>query len=452
MAGTLKEAVDSDRAPLARLITVVMHFDDALAPPGLTGAWVEKTLTIGRGEADEIAPKHLALMDPRVSTEHAELVRDGAEVLVRDLGSSNGTWVNGERVEGEQRLESGDLIEVGRSVLCFRQTTTALASQVIGKKGRAQGVSFGTLRTLNPELGELYRKLSKIAATPQPVLIIGETGTGKDVLANELHKLSGKSGQFVAVDCGAVPDSLFESTLFGHEKGAFTGATEVRVGEISRAQKGTLLLDEVGNLTPAGQAKLLRVLETGKVTPLGSTKTQDLDVRWLAATNRRLMQEGDGFRADLLHRLAGVVVDLPPLRARREDLGLLLANLLTAEGVKRASVHPVAGRALVNNPLGGNVRQLRNIVQRAKHASDDAVVVVTLEALGALEEPAEPSSERGEAERPRGDVPGKAALETALTSAKGNVAQAARSLGTSARQLYRWLARAQIDPEGFRQS
>ena len=159
MAGTLKEAVDSDRAPLARLITVVMHFDDALAPPELAGAWVEKTLTIGRSETDGLGPKHLTLMDPRVSTEHAELVRDGDEVLVRDLGSSNGTWVNGERVEGEQRLESGDLIEVGRTVLCFRQTSTALASQVIGKKGRAQGVCFGTLRTFNPELGELYRSV-----------------------------------------------------------------------------------------------------------------------------------------------------------------------------------------------------------------------------------------------------------------------------------------------------
>ena len=450
MPGTLKEAVNADPTPHARLLTVVLHFDDLLAPPALAFAWVEKSLALGRGDADAFSGKRLTLLDPRVSTDHAELVRRGDETFVRDLGSSNGTWVNGERVDGEQRLGSGDLIELGRTVLCYRETTTALAWQVIGKKGQPQGVSFGALRTFNPELGELYRRLTKIAATPQPVLIVGETGTGKDVLSNTLHDASGRKGQLVAVDCGAVPDSLFESTLFGHERGAFTGATEARVGEISRAQNGTLLLDEVGNLTPAGQAKLLRVLESGKVTPLGGTKTQEVDVRWLAATNRKLMQEGDGFRSDLLHRLAGFVIELPPLRARREDLGLLLADLLITAKVKRASLHPVAGRALVNNALGGNVRQLRNIVQRAAHHGPE--VVLELEALGALEQSPEPISEPDEVERPRGDVPDKAALETALTTAKGNVAQAARSLNTSARQLYRWLARAEIDPETFRRS
>lgn len=444
MADTLKESVNSDPTPFVRLLTVVMHFDDALAPPGLVFAWTEKTLAIGRGEADELDGGKLGLMDPRVSTAHAELVLDGDDVLVRDLGSSNGTWVNGARVEGEQQLESGDLIELGRTVLCYRQTTTPLAWQVIGKKGRAQGVSFGALRTFNPELGDRYRKLAKVATSAQPVLIIGETGTGKDVLSNELHEASGRKGQLVAVDCGAIPDSLFESTLFGHEKGAFTGATEARVGEIMRASKGTLLLDEVGNLTPAAQAKLLRVLETSKVTALGGAKTQEVDVRWLAATNRQLMQEGDGFRADLLHRLAGVVVELPPLRERKEDLGLLLATLLTAAGVKKASVQPQAGRALVNQALGGNVRQLRNIVQRAANGGTE--VVIDLEALGALE-----GAEVATPEKPReGGVPNKPALEAALTSANGNVAQAARSLGTSARQLYRWLSRAGLDPERFR--
>ena len=444
MADTLKEAVDSGSTPFVRLLSVVMHFDDALTPPSLVFTWHDKTLTIGRGEGDAVERNRLELMDPRVSTEHAELARDGDAVVVRDLGSSNGTWVNGERVDGQQRLESGDLIELGRTVLCYRETSAHLASQVIGKK--AHGVTFGALRTFNPELGEGYRKLAKSAATAQPMLIIGETGTGKDVLSNEVHEASGRKGQFVAVDCGAIPDSLFESTLFGHEKGAFTGATEARVGEIARAQKGTLLLDEVGNLTPAGQAKLLRVLETGKVTPLGGTKTAELDVRWLAATNRQLMQEGDGFRADLLHRLAGVVFQLPPVRERREDLGLLLAHLLVAAGVKKASVHPLAGRALVNNPLTGNVRQLRNIVQRAAHAG--AEVIIDMEALGVLEQGAVPAS--AEVERPRAGVPEKAELEKVLTAARGNVAQAARALGTSARQLYRWLDRAGVDPESFR--
>jgi DNA-binding NtrC family response regulator len=449
MADTLKEAVDADRTPSVRLLSVVMHFDDALAPPSLVFAWLDQTLRIGRGEADAVQGDRLELMDPRVSTEHAELAREADGVVVRDLGSSNGTWVNGQRVDRQQRLESGDLIELGRTVLCYRETTTHLAWEVIGKKARPHGVTFGSLRTFNPDLGERYRKVAKVAATARPILIIGETGTGKDVLSNEVHQASGRKGQFVAVDCGAIPDSLFESTLFGHEKGAFTGATEPRVGEIARAQKGTLLLDEVGNLTPAGQAKLLRVLETGKVTPLGGTKTQDLDVRWVAATNRQLMQEGDGFRADLLHRLAGFVVELPPLRERREDLGLLLGHLLVEAGVKKASVHPLAGRALVNNALTGNIRQLRNIVQRAAHGAE---VIIDTEALGVLEQPQGEAVASEEVERPRAGVPDKGELEKALTAAKGNVAQAARALGTSARQLYRWLDRAGVDPEAFRAS
>jgi transcriptional regulator with GAF, ATPase, and Fis domain len=278
------------------------------------------------------------------------------------------------------------------------------------------------------------------------VLIVGETGTGKDVVANELHDVSSRKGPFVAVDCGAIPDSLFESTLFGHEKGAFTGATEPRTGEIVRANKGTLLLDEVGNLTAAGQAKLLRVLETSKVTALGSSKIHDVDVRWVAATNRQLMAEGDGFRSDLLHRLAGFVLDLPPLRDRKEDLGLLLAQLLAKAGVKKASLHPTAGRALVNHALGGNVRQLRNIVQRA--ASEGSEVVINLEALGQLEQQEAPATKPRESN----GVPNKSEMEKALTTANGNVAQAARSLGTSARQLYRWLGKAGLDPDQFRGS
>ncbi len=269
MADTLKEAVNSDPTPSVRLLTVVTHFDDVLAPPALVLAWVDKTLTLGRGEADAVEKSRLSLMDPRVSTDHAELVREGDAVLVRDSGSSNGTWVNGVRVEGQRRLESGDLIELGRTVLCYRETSTSLAWQLIGKK-RAPGLNFGALRTFNPELGDRYRRLAKISATAQPVLIVGETGTGK-------------------------------------------------------------------------------------VTPLGGTRTQELDVRWLAATNRQLMEEGDGFRADLLHRLAGFVIELPPLRDRREDLGLLLAHLLTAAGVKKASLHPPRG-SRAGQPRAGRQR------------------------------------------------------------------------------------------------
>ncbi len=456
MAGTVKEVVDADRAPLVRLLSVVMHFDDVLAPPGLVVAWPGTKVVFGRGGDDGLERGRFSLKDPRVSTDHAELVSVDGGAVLRDLGSSNGSWINGVRVDGKATLESGDLIELGRTVLVYREAPAAQANHVLGKPGGRAGATLGALRTFNPELGEIYRRLAKVAATTQPALIVGETGTGKDVLANELHRASGRPGAFVAVDCGAVPDSLFESTLFGHERGAFTGATEPRVGELARAQKGTLLLDEVGNLTPAAQAKLLRVLETSKVTPLGGTKTQELDVRWLAATNRFLMQEGDDFRSDLLHRLAGFVVSLPSLRRRREDLGVLIAHLLTGLEVKKASLSPAAGRTLLNHALGGNIRQLRNVLQRAAHGGSE--IVIDDEALGVLEQPdrrvapdleVEPSEEE-EGRPERGFVPPKEELEAALVNANGNVAEAARKLGTYSRQLYRWLTRSGIDPERFR--
>jgi DNA-binding NtrC family response regulator len=453
MAGTVKESSSRDTAPLTRLLTVVLHYDDALTPPALTVPWSGAKVVFGRGEADRYEGPRFTLKDPRVSTDHAELQDGDSGPVLRDLGSSNGSWINGVRVDGKATLATGDLIELGRTVLVYREAPASQATHVLSKTG----ATLGALRTLNPELGDIYRRLAKIAATTQPALIVGETGTGKDVVANELHKTSGRAGPFVAVDCGAVPDSLFESTLFGHERGAFTGATEPRVGEITRAQKGTLLLDEVGNLTPIAQAKLLRVLETSKVTPLGGTRTQDLDVRWLAATNRFLMQEGDDFRSDLLHRLAGFVVTLPALRRRREDLGLLIAHLLRGLGVTKASVAPPAGRILMNHAFGGNIRQLRNVLQRAAHAG--STVVIDDEALGVLEQapqprPSAPAPAAGaddDDDRPeRGFVPPKTELEAALVEARGNVAEAARKLGTYPRQLYRWLSRSGVDVERFR--
>jgi DNA-binding NtrC family response regulator len=443
MAGTLKDAVDADSSPRTRLLTVVLHYDDALTPTARQVVWPGTKVIFGRGTEDSLNGGRFTLNDPRVSTDHAELFSEGEGAVLRDLGSSNGSWVNGQRVSGRALLASGDLIELGRTVLVYREAPAAQANHVLANTG----ATFGALRTLNPELGDVYRQLSKLAATQQAGLIVGETGTGKDVLARELHRASGRSGQLVAIDCGAVPDTLFESTLFGHERGAFTGATEARVGEIARAHEGTLLLDEVGNLTAAAQAKLLRVMETSVVARLGGTKTQQLDIRWLAATNRLVLEEGDGFRADLLHRLAGFVVSLPPLRRRREDLGLLINHLLNELKVMKATITPAAGRILMNHALGGNVRQLRNVLQRSAHAGGE--VVIGEESLGALERP-ESQEPTEEDNGNRAAVPDQARLEAALANANGNVAEAARTLGTYPKQLYRWMARAGVTPGRFR--
>ncbi|MFT3837741.1 MAG: sigma 54-interacting transcriptional regulator [Myxococcaceae bacterium] len=444
-----------------RLLTVVAYYDDALAPPNEVYAWTGEPITIGRGDPSGLNNGKLSVADPRVSTAHAELKVDRGSVVLRDLGSSNGTFVDGVRAQGPTLVDDGALIELGRTALVYRAATPTRAQSVLPDKNEKAGARLGQLTTLNPELGELFTRLLKVATTDQPALLVGETGTGKDVLAHEVHALSGRKGELVAVDCGAIPDNLFESTMFGHEKGAFTGATEPREGEIVRAHRGTLFLDEVGNLSPSGQAKLLRALETSVVTPLGSSKSEKVDVRWLAATNRLVLGEDDGFRSDLLHRLAGFVVTLPPLRQRREDLGLLIAALLVKAGVKKAKLTPAAARMLLNHPLPGNARQLRNVINRAATAGDD--VTIDEDALGALEidggpkppraTPAQPNDTPNERMPPlRAKQPGKEELEAVLIRAGGVVSEAARALGTSPRQLYRWLEKVGLDPDAFRKS
>lgn len=454
MANTLKESTRTGEGPPVRLITVVTHYDDLLHPPRVIEPWGGEPLVLGRGETDHRAGAFFSLRDPRVSTRHAELQVDGGEVLVRDLGSSNGTFVDGQPVGDWVRVDDGAVLELGRTVLVVRAQSASSAKLVLD--GEAPGATLGSLVTLHPGLAEVFARLRKAVSSPQSVLLVGETGTGKDVLAHELHALSRRSGAFVAIDCGAVPDNLFESTLFGHEKSAFTGAATAREGEVVRAHRGTFFLDEVGNLTPSAQAKLLRVIETSEVTPLGGSRAQKVDVRWLAATNRTVLEHDDAFRSDLLHRLAGVVVALPPLRERREDLGLLMAALLSRAGVREARLSPQAGRSLMLHALPGNVRQLRNVLQRA--ANGETAVVIDEEALGALElNPApSPSSPRKapepEAGKGRVKQPTQSELEAALRAADGVVAEAARALGTSSRQLYRWLDKFGLAPETFRQA
>ena len=446
MAGTIKEAVTSGGGPPVQLITVVAHYDDVLRAPRVVQVWNGEPLVLGRGDADLLSGATFTLKDPRVSTRHAELRVEHGQVVVRDLGSSNGTFVDGQAVQGATPLDGNSVLEIGRTALVVRSMSAVRAAPLVAQRG----VQLGALLTLHPVLGEVFLRLAKVAQSAQAVLFVGETGTGKEVLAQQVHALSQRSGALVAVDCGAIPDDLFESTLFGHEKGAFTGATEAREGEIERAHRGTLFLDEVGNLSAGGQAKLLRALETSIVTPLGSSKSQKVDVRWLAATNRLVLSKDDSFRSDLLHRLAGFVVTLPPLRERREDLGLLIAALLERAGVRQARLTPSAARTLFCHPLPGNVRQLRNVLQRAAHGGDD--LVIDDDALGALEldlvvEPADVEDPR---KGGRGRAPSPQELEAALRAADGVVAEAARAVGTSSRQLYRWLDKAGLDPERFR--
>jgi DNA-binding NtrC family response regulator len=433
-----------------RLIFRVLNCEQLLEAPLAPWAWHSERVVVGRGEKYGVFGDRLSLDDPRVSGSHAALEWKAGTLFVEDLGSSNGTWVDGQRIKGRVSVEPGGLVEVGRTFLAVRELAARDAAQLVDA---AQG--FDTLTSFSPVFGAVLREAARAAPTRESCLILGETGTGKDVLARALHKQSRRKGPFVAVDAGAIPDSLFESTLFGHEKGAFTGAESAREGELTRADKGTLFLDEVGNLSPASQARLLRVLETGHVTPLGSKQGLDVDVRVIAATNRGVL-EGDGFREDLVHRLSGFVFSLPPLRERREDLGLIIKALLEDAKVKKASMAMEAARALLNGPFTGNVRELRNVLRRAAAGHPE----VRIEEIQRVKEPkdskvtspakAAKGAKAAAVERPRGWKPERAELMKVLEECNGSPAAAARALGTYPRQLYRWLEELGLKPDDYR--
>ena len=232
--------------------------------------------------------------------------------------------------------------------------------------------SFGEIIGKNKKMQHLFTQIQTAAAGDITVLIQGETGTGKELVARSIHDNSPrKAGPFVAINCAAIPAELIESELFGHERGAFTGATERRVGKFEQANTGTLFLDEIGDMPPALQAKLLRVLEEREFQRIGGTKTISIDIRVLAATHRNLTgtAKKDAFRLDLYHRLAAFCIVIPPLRERREDIPILVHYFLeksaAAIGKSIRSISPDALHVLAQHDFPGNVRELKNAIENA---------------------------------------------------------------------------------------
>jgi transcriptional regulator with GAF, ATPase, and Fis domain len=221
-----------------------------------------------------------------------------------------------------------------------------------------------------PEMQKIFGVIEKVAKTRSTVLVLGESGTGKELIAKAIHSLSGRSGRLVPVNCGAIPEDILESELFGHEKGAFTGAISSRVGRFQLADNGTIFLDEIGEMSPKLQVKLLRVLQERKVDPVGSTRSVDVDVRVIAATNKDLAEEvkAGRFREDLFYRLQVVPVALPALREREGDIELLARHFLRrqAEELSRPglSFSNDALHALSSYSWPGNIRELENLVER----------------------------------------------------------------------------------------
>jgi DNA-binding NtrC family response regulator len=310
-------------------------------------------------------PADFVLGDPAVSRFHCEVFVSPRGVEVRDLGSLNGTTVDGV-VVFHARLRDGAILGLGRTQLrCDlggERTRVALSTK--GRFGLAVGRSFAMARA--------FAVLERAASSDSTVLIEGETGTGKELVAESIHRESPRKDQpFVVVDCSAIPRDLLESELFGHARGAFTGAVSARKGAIEAAEGGTLFLDEVGELSADLQPKLLRALERREVKRVGETEARPVDFRLVAATNRNLRTEVNEkrFRPDLYYRLAVVEVRLPPLRERTEDIPFLVEHTLTS---LKATMHPEAPalRApefladLARHSWPGNVRELRNYLER----------------------------------------------------------------------------------------
>ena len=332
-------------------------------------------VTIGASDEND-----LVLADETVSRQHCRIFQEGQSYLVRDLGSTNGTFVNRVRVR-EAYLEPGCTLSLGTSELRFVAATEKLRI-VPSDKPR-----FGDLIGRHLKMRELYAILEKIAPTDATVVIEGETGTGKEVVARSTHQASLRaSGPFMVFDCGAGPENLIVRERFGHEMGAFTGATAARQGVFEMAHGGTVFLDELGALALELQPKLLRVLEQREVKRVGGTRPIKVDVRVVAATNRDLQAEvrRGSFRQDLFYRLSVVRVALPPLRERKDDVPLLLQQFLKlgrfnrgADGQRRVRQisRPALDRLLAYD-WPGNVRELHNVVERAcSFADTDAIEV-----------------------------------------------------------------------------
>ncbi len=300
------------------------------------------------------------LSDGHVSRRHAQIEIADQRVILTDLSSTNGTFVDGVSIQGAY-LRGSESLRIGATTLRLSRRTSA------GEVAPALERGFGKVVGASRELARLYPLFRKLAASDVPVIIEGETGTGKEVLAESIHEQSARAaGPFVVFDCTAVPANLMEAELFGHEKGAFTGAQSARKGLFEQAAGGTLLIDEIGDLDLALQPKLLRAIERREVRRVGGSEAIRVDVRLLAATRRdldRAVQDGS-FRDDLYHRLAVGRVELPPLRRRTGDVAELARHFWRELGGDAAGPPQDLLSTWEREPWPGNVRQLRNAVAR----------------------------------------------------------------------------------------
>ena len=401
----------------------------------------KEVFSIGSGKQND-----LTLSDSTISKRHCEITVDEGGYQIRDLESTNGTLVQGVKVAAAF-LNPGTEFQLGKTrvIFCPLQESRDIPL--------SRNESFGAMIGRSVAMRRIFHLAETYSPTDATIMITGETGTGKEILAAEIHKHSQRAGKpYIVIDCAAISKDLIESELFGHVKGAFTGANADRQGAFEHADGGTVFLDEIGDLKPELQPKLLRVLENREIRRVGDNRVRKINVRIVCATNRKLDQEVNAgrFREDLYYRLSVVQIELPPLRRRKEDLPLLakrfLCDLHGEKAMDQVARFDETMDLLKRHDWPGNVRELRNLVEVAFYASSRPVDLSAFLGLGRFL----PSlAEEADADAVSADRPFKDAkndliedferryLEDLLRRNEGNISRSARDAGIERAYLQR---------------
>jgi DNA-binding NtrC family response regulator len=404
---------------------------------GVSVTLVEDEILIGGADSAQ-----LRLTDPTVSRNHCVIRMTAKGPLLRDLGSTNGSRIEGVEVR-EAFVPRGATLELGHTQVRFDPLDESVELPL------ADSERFGRLWGRSTAMRRLFALAGRVAASDVTVLIEGETGTGKDALCEAIHQASTRTaGPLIVVDCGAVPPNLFESELFGHERGAFTGAERARAGAFEEAEGGTLFLDEIGELPLPLQPKLLRVLEAREVRRIGSTQPRKINVRVIAATNRDLREEVNRgtFRQDLYFRLEVMRLRVPPLRERPDDIPVLVEHFrsLAKPGDAAAPFSDETMRSFVAHPWPGNVRELRNAVERLTVLNDVPFTAPDAPDAGDADGTADAADIRvpfKDAKNALTDRFERRYLTAMLESTGGNISEAARRAGIDRVYLLRLMGR-----------
>jgi DNA-binding NtrC family response regulator len=426
-------------------LTVVYHGDPRQI--GQRTVLGEGSLVLGRN-VDRF--QEGTLDDPRISRKHLALERRDDRVTACDLESYNGSFLNGERLS-KGSLETGDVLTLGGVMLLFHW-----AERAVGATNREGVVAESA------SMARVLTQVTLVAHRKVTVLVQGATGVGKEVVARELHRQSGRAGAFVAVNCGAISDGVLHSELFGHSRGAFSGAEQDRLGLVEEARGGTLFLDEVGDASPAMQASLLRLLEQREYRRVGDNKVHTTDARFVAATHVPLDEQvaRGAFREDLFSRLSRWTIELLPLGERPEDI-VPLARFFARRLVGAdAALSPELTLALLRYPWPTNVRELAAVVEQAVIESGHRETVPLTETVAtrlARRSPTPSRTGQARAEpppeapsRPSVPRPSREELAEHLAAAGGNMRQLARALGVNRSTLYRWARELDVDIQALR--